>query len=235
MWLPVHPQPGGIGYRHFLGLVFAPKEASETRGPAATIITYRNTRLETARSVHDAPWRLLAAGFDMDNMKARSFVESELPVFDAPSPDAMDLHDEILAGLINGADEVASLLRQAVRAALFSEGAKPDINAGLFTGLRTQFWQQTEGAFYDCAARATGGVGRQQVAESFLAALRRVTLALFAQAAPITESDHPERVATAAKWLGVALYGAGKSGAKLYEALGLELPETKPKVKRKAA
>jgi CRISPR system Cascade subunit CasA len=235
MSLPVHPQPGGIGYRHFLGLVFAPEETAETRSPAATISTYRRDRMGTAKDVHNAPWRLLAAGFDMDNMKARSFVESELPIVDAPDPEAMALQDEILAGLINGADEVASLLRQAVRAALFSDGAKPDINAGLFTALRAQFWQQTEGVFYECAARAAGGDARQEISGAFLTALRGVALNLFAQAAPITESDHPERVASAAKWLGVALHGAGKSGRKLYEALGLELPAAKPNPKGRAA
>jgi len=235
MWLPVHPQPGGVGYRHFLGLVFASK-ADESRSPAVSISTYRSKdRMQTASDLHNAPWRLLAAGYDMDNMKARSFVESELPVFDAPSPQAMDLHDEILAGLINGADECATQLRQAVRAALFSDGAKPDTNAALFTALRAEFWQQTEQAFQDCAARAAAGAARQEVSAAFLTVLRAVTLKLFAEAAPITGSDHPERVAAAAKWLGIALHGAGKSGRKLYEALGLDLPEAKPKPKGKAA
>jgi hypothetical protein len=118
---------------------------------------------------------------------------------------------------------------------LFSDGAKPDTNAALFTALRAEFWQQTERAFYDCAARAAGGAERQAISAAFLSELRRVALALFAQAAPITDSGHPERVAAAAKWLGVALHGAGKSGVKLFEALGLELPEAKPKAKRKAA
>ncbi len=235
VWLPVHPQPGGIGYRHFLGLVFAPNEAGETRSPARTVSTYRRDRSATASDLYDAQWRLLAAGFDMDNMKARSFVESELPVFDAASPEAIEMHDEILTGLVNGAEEVANLLRQGVRSALFSEGAKPDINAGLFAGLRAQFWQLTEQAFYDCAARAAAGAARQEASAAFLTAVRHVTLALFAETAPITESDHPERVALAARWLGVALHGAGKAGGKLYEALGLEPPEGKPKAKRKAA
>jgi CRISPR system Cascade subunit CasA len=232
MSLPVHPQPGGIGYRHFVGLVFKSK-ADESRSPAAAINTYRRDRMGTGADIHNAPWRLLAAGYDMDNMKARSFVEVELPVFEAPDPAAMALHDEILTGLIDGADEAAGLLRQAVRAALFSDGAKPDINAGLFTALRAQFWQQTEGAFYDCAARAAGGAARQDVAAAFLTTLRAVMLKLFASAAPITESDHPARVAAAVKWLGIALHGGGKAGKSLYEALGLELPEAKPKPKGK--
>jgi len=235
VWLPMHPQPGGIGYRHFLGLVFAPNEAGESRSPAGTVSTYRRDRSATASVLHGAPWRLLAAGFDMDNMKARSFVESELPVFDAASPEAIEMHDEVLSGLVKGAEEAANLLRQGVRNALFGDGAKPDLNAGLFAGLRGQFWQQTERAFYDCAARAAAGEARQEVSAAFLKAVRQVTLELFAETAPITESDHPERVAVAARWLGVAMHGAGKAGGKLYEALGLEPPEVKPRAKRQAA
>jgi CRISPR system Cascade subunit CasA len=235
MWLPVHPQPGGIGYRHFLGLIVSPKESGESRRPAAAIITYRANRREAAAIPGNPPWRLLAAGFDMDNMKARGFVEAELPVFEAADPEAAALQDEILAGLINGADEVAGLLRQAVRGALFSDGAKPDVNAGLFTSLRAQFWQQTEPAFYAQAARAATGGAAADVASAFLTALRNTALQLFAETAPITGSDHPERVAMAAKYLGIALSGHGKAGAKLYAALGLQPPEARAKPKGTAA
>jgi CRISPR system Cascade subunit CasA len=233
MSLPVHPQPGGIGYRHFLGLVFAPKDG-DTLSPAGAISTYRNHRMLTARDVHNAPWRLLAAGFDMDNMKARSFVESELPVFEAADQAAAERHDEVLVGLIKGADEVASLLRQAVRGALFSDGAKPDTGAGLLTMIRAQFWQQTETVFFAQAARAAAGASAGDVAVAFLAGLRSAALRIFAETAPITGSDHPERVATAAKYLGIALSGHGKAGAKLYAALGLEPPESKAKPKGNA-
>ncbi len=235
MWLPVHPQPGGIGYRHFLGLIVSPKESSESRRPAAAIIAYRANRLENAAIPGNTPWRLLAAGFDMDNMKARSFVEAELPVFEAQDRAAMERHDQILAGMISAADDVASLLRQAVRGALFSDGAKPDVGAGLFGTVRAQFWQRTESAFFTQAARAAAGAPAGEVAAAFLTSLRSTALQIFAETAPITGSDHPERVATAAKYLGIALSGHGKTGAKLYAALGLEPPESRTKPKGNAA
>jgi CRISPR system Cascade subunit CasA len=177
---------------------------------------------------------LLAAGFDMDNMKARGFVEAELPVFEAQDQAAMDRHDEILAGMISAADDVASLLRQAVRGALFSDGAKPDVGANLFGTVRAQFWQQTESAFFAQAARAAAGAPAEEVAAAFLTSLRKAALQIFAETAPITGSDHPERVATAAKYLGIALSGRGKTGSKLYVALGLEPPESKTKPKGNA-
>jgi hypothetical protein len=107
-------------------------------------------------------------------MKARGFVEAELPVSDVADPEQMALYDETLAGLINGADEVAFLLRHAVRGALFSEKAKLDIKAGLFNNLRAQFWQDTEPAFYREAAHAAGGAPREDVSATFLKNLRSV-------------------------------------------------------------
>jgi CRISPR system Cascade subunit CasA len=231
LWLPVHPQPDGIGYRHFLGLVFAPDVSSTSLQPAATIITWRSQRKHAVASAGNTRWRILAAGFDMDNMKARGFVETELPIIDVSDIDQMQLYDECLTGLIKGADEVASLLRQAVRGALFSEGAKPDIKTSLFNNLRAQFWQETEGAFYHEAARAAEGTVRQDVSTTFLQSLRQTALRLFDEAAPIIASDHPGRVARAAKWLGLALSGYGKAGGTLFAALGLEARDIKPKRK----
>lgn len=231
LWLPVHPQPEGIGYRHFLGLVFAPLASSTSLQPAATIVAWRNERRYGVEAEANTRWRILAAGFDMDNMKARGFVETELPVIDVANPTQMALYDECLTGLINGADEVAALLRNAVRGALFSEGAKPDIKAGLFNNLRAQFWQGTEPAFYREAARAANGAILGDVSTGFLQSLRQTALRLFDEAAPITASDHPDRVAQAAKWLGLALNGYGKSGSALFAALGLEAREAKPKRK----
>jgi CRISPR system Cascade subunit CasA len=73
--LAVHPQPGGIGYRHWLGLVLGTKDG--LRVPAVAVSDWHNGRgMDTG--VRTA--RLIAAGFDMDNMKARGFVESEMPL-----------------------------------------------------------------------------------------------------------------------------------------------------------
>jgi len=74
-WLATHPQPGGIGYRHWLGLVVAAPDG--LRLPAETVAHWRTSRSEVLGT--DAA-RLLAGGYDMDNMKARAFVESEMPL-----------------------------------------------------------------------------------------------------------------------------------------------------------
>ena len=161
-------------------------------------------------------------------MKARGFVEAELPVFGGVDA---DLRDEVLRQLIAGAEIAAGLLRMAVRNALFAEGAKADLAAGLFTTLRSRFWQESDPDFY-AQARRVGLADRDDIAKSFLSALRRLVLRLFDEAAPITQSDHPARVAKAARGLAMAMngYGAGKA---LFDAFNLPSPELSKK--RKAA
>lgn len=219
--LPVHPQPAGIGYKDFLGLLFKSPDGAAI--PAACISTY-------AARADDHDWRILAAGYDMDNMKARGFVEAELPVYGGIDAEE---RAQVLGRLIAGADTAAGLLRMAVRNALFAEGAKADLAAGLFTTLRVRFWQESEPAFY-AQARRVGKAERDDIARAFLSALRRVVLRLFDDAAPIAGSDHPARVARAAKTLSLAMNGYGKGGIALFTAFNLIPPEAGKK-KRKAA
>lgn len=213
--LPVHPQPAGIGYRDLLGILFRSEDASAE--PAATISTYAEDRLENKKD----KWRILAAGFDMDNMKARGFVEADLPTFGGGSaPNRI----HALTCLILGAETMESILRIAVRMALFSEGAKPDVSASLFSTLRAQFWAESEGAFYNAAEQIAQGAEQDDVARGFLKAVHKLCARLFDANAPIVSSDHPERVAQAAGFLMSALKGYGKSGKALFTALNLEMP-----------
>lgn len=237
LWLPVHPQPGGVGYRHFLGLLYQ-RDAGR---PAACISTYVRERRHVCTADGDGVWHILAAGFDMDNMKARSFIEAELPVFEPADPARRAECAEMAAVLIEGAKETVDLLRRSVRMALFSDGAKPALDAALFTSLRTRFWGETEPAFYAGMNGVSGDGDPEAVARAFLAAIRPVTLRLFDEAAPIVGSDHPQRIAGAARMLGFALNGYGKSGIALFNVLGLPSKEqgqsakTKTKTKGKAA
>jgi CRISPR system Cascade subunit CasA len=118
-YLAVHPQPGGIGYRHWLGLVLGTKDGS--RLPAVSISHWHNGR-ERDAGVRRA--RLIAAGFDMDNMKARGFVESEMPLPAALDKASQTELDDLAYDLVMAADQVATLLRSAVRN-LFLALARP--------------------------------------------------------------------------------------------------------------
>lgn len=77
-WLPVHPQPGGLGYRHWLAWVLGAASSKSNVRPAEVVA--RALQLP-ARSTGGA-LRLWAYGYDMDNMKARCWYDATLPLYD---------------------------------------------------------------------------------------------------------------------------------------------------------
>jgi CRISPR system Cascade subunit CasA len=228
-WLPVHAQPGGVGYRHWVGLLFDDIADAPLRRASSAVVTFRAKRLfQVAEGGERVRWGLLAAGYDMDNMKARGFVESEMPVIEPGDQNRTKDFVLLLRQLIAGATEAASLLSRSVRRALFSEGAKVALDAGLFSVLRSRFWDATETAFLAQVQQAAGSVDPDEVRRAWLRDLARTTRALFAEAAPIdaTGADRrPDRIAGAAKSLNFALNGYGKDGESLRRTLGLPLPE----------
>jgi CRISPR system Cascade subunit CasA len=223
-WLPVHPQPGGINYQHWAGLLFA--DAAPGRKIAATIETFRAKR---ARAIGRSkePWRLLAGGFDMDNMKARGFVESEMPVYEPADPKAAHMHDQFLTLLINAAAEVAKLLGRAVSRALYGEKSDVKFDASPLSALRERFWTETEAEFYARAAGPKLDLEDEASRKSWLRYIGKEALRLFHEAAPVDASGegHPDRIAAAAKHLGLVLSGYGKDGEALFKALMLPAPE----------
>lgn len=229
--LPLHPQPGGVGYRHWLGLVT--ESEGGLRTPAATIAAWRRTN---RRAIDLGPrTRLLAAGYDMDNMKARGFVESEMPLPGASDPEAQDV---LAQALVRSADTVAGLLRNAVRQALFSAGATVKLDAELLASQRERLWERTETAFFVALLRQ-GKEPEEGAKTAWLRLLRAVALSLFDEAAPLrpetSMASAAPRIATARRRLLFALTGFGKDGVALFGILGLSLPVSAAQKKRNAA
>jgi len=219
--LPLHPQPGGVGYRHWVGLVA--RDPDGLRLPAAAITTWRGEReIDVGGSA-----RLLAAGYDMDNMKARAFVESEMPLPAAPDDAARQALDQRAERLVLSANQVAGLLRSAVRYALFSAGATVKLDSELLSSLRERLWEDTEASFHDIVAKQPDDALRR-----WHALLRNIALRLFDEAAPLTPEnpDAAPRISRARRNLIFALTGYGKEGMALFERLELPLPQ--PKVRK---
>jgi CRISPR system Cascade subunit CasA len=230
-YLPVHPQPGGIGYRHWLGLVLQSPDGQ--RLPASAISTWRQDRM---RDAGRGEGRLIAAGYDMDNMKARAFVESEMPLPAVPDAAAQQRLDELATRLVRGADLVAGLLRSAVRAALFSPGATVKLDAELLSSVRENLWEQTEIPFFDALESAARHGVTEPELEAWRDLLRRTALAVFDEAAPLSpfSGSAAPRIGRARRNLLFVVTGFGKDGNALFETLGLPVAEPKTK-KRKAA
>jgi len=231
-WLPVHPQPGGTGYRHWLGWVMASPD--RLRLPAATIAKWREERgPDTGR----APARLLAAGYDMDNMKARGFVESEVPLPAAPDAATRAALDDLATRLVEAADIAARGLRMAVRNALFSAGATVKRDAEALSAARERLWDVTEPAFYAGLEQLAGGADRKTLLTSWQKRLLRDAPMLFDEFAPITPDGFATapRISKARRGLVFALTGYGKEGDALFNKLQLAPVQARTKAKGKAA
>ncbi len=227
--LAVHPQPDGIGYRHWVGLVQAEQDA---RMPAHTVREFRQQRRD---EIDCERVRLLAGGYDMDNMKARGFVESEMPLHLPANAAARGKLDELSRALVTAANVAAGLTRFAVLNALFASSARPDAASTLGAGVRAAVYEATETAFFNAMAdgasllSADAAASMQQMHAAWLATLRRAGIVAFDQAVP-PDPDmdvvKAKRVVEARRLLLSAFAGFGTFGKQLHEALGLPLPES---------
>jgi CRISPR system Cascade subunit CasA len=227
-WLPVHPQPGGIGYQHWAGLVVG--DAAGSRRPASIVTAWQSRQLDLPPDARDA--RILASGYDTDNMKARGFVESEMPLpgsGDAATTRAMAF---LAQHLIAAAEETARAVRYAVRDARYPRGTAVD-GAPLATVYET-FWLATQSDFFrvlrDAAPESGAPVERalELVAQDWLHQLSSAAFALFDEAAPLDPGDEslkPARVVQARRQLWFTMNGYGAGGTKLFAALLLPVPK----------
>ena len=135
--LPLHAQPGGISYRHWLGLV--QEDTKLQREPARIVHHFRESRQLSGQS-----FRLWAFGYDMDNMTARCWYESIMPLVVVPTAIRED-YEFRTAGMVRAAHEVAENLRKCVKKAWFNKPGEVKGDTGIIVG---RFWQNTEGDFY---------------------------------------------------------------------------------------
>lgn len=197
--LSIKGQRGGIGYRHWLGLTLG--NADKKPAPAQ-VVQHFNTHL-----ARKCPGRLWCFGYDMDNMKARCWYDSTLPVH-AVEPAAQTAFAKVVRNLLDVAVDGASLLNKQVKAA---RSNRPG-DLATDPAVPLSFWQGSEPGFYRVLERlvqmdpsdesAAAGLYRQWLLET-----RRLGLSLFdewVQSTPI-ENANTRRVIEARaellKWL----------------------------------
>lgn len=137
--ISIKGQRGGVGYRHWLGLVVE----SDRVIPSSVVklfieSNYRKTNVKGSNVI------LWAAGYDMDNMKARCWYESIMPVYPLNTSDAREV-TRLIGGFVLQAKELSSSLRFAVKSAWFGSPKDAKGNMGF---IDTAFWQNTESEFY---------------------------------------------------------------------------------------
>lgn len=161
---PLHPQPGGVTYRHWLGLVenvgHMTNTGSSDQEPARVVFNFRDHRKQLAS-------QLWAFGYDMDSDNPRCWYEADMPLVEV----GVTLKPAFLESVKN-ALEAADYTRNAMRDALKrSWYGKPDVkevkgrpqiqwkfpesvstDTTVFYAIGATFWQCTESVFYDFLA-----------------------------------------------------------------------------------
>jgi CRISPR system Cascade subunit CasA len=225
-WLPVHGQPGGVAWRDWLSLTLdAPTSA--LRRPAFVIAAFGSRR---ARSVGRREYRVRVAGYDMDNMKARGWIESILPAFSAEDERRALLYSTA-RHLVEATSIAASALLMAVKSALFQS---PEDAPGNLDQVKIELWAQTEGAFYaamrslaDEAIDQDGAVDRaEDVRRGFAPVIERAATTVFDGWCPVggLDVDALRRRVAARYQLTSALRGFSKLGESIFQELALALP-----------
>lgn len=137
----VHPQPGGVGYRHWLGLVQGAEDAKGKREPAAVVERYLGTESDDLR--------LWAFGYDMENMKARCWYDAHMPLL----PCSEEIRQSFAfhaAAIVRSAQLAAFETRGQLRKALFRPGSDVKGDLSFISG---RYWQETEARFYAVVSR----------------------------------------------------------------------------------
>ncbi len=206
MPLPRHAQPGGLGYRHWLGRVHVERD-DETRKPAQVVTAY-------ARRMRKTSLRLHAFGYDMDNMKARCWYDASMPLYQLPG----ELHVEFgatVSQLVQAAALARVYLLGGLKDAWFSSKAPGRKHDMAF--ISQAFWQNSEAEFYEALQQYAEALQAGQdsleaslpVQEQWHRTLCRQALALFDQWANSDAIAHgnPSRIAQAYNQLFKSLYG----------------------------
>jgi CRISPR system Cascade subunit CasA len=226
-WLPVHGQPGGLGWRDWRGLALeAP--ATALHEPAVIVTSFnRHERGGQVRTV-----RLHAFGYDMDNMKARAWIDATLPVFVTLDVDRQSLLYGLSFSLTEATGLVATALLGEVKRTLFqsAENAIGDVGQ-----VRSDLWAATESDFYNTMGflAALPDADSYAVAEQarahkqrFADALQRAALNVFDRWCPAggLRPDVLRRRVTARHDLVMVLRGYSRLGERVFEFLDVPLP-----------
>jgi CRISPR system Cascade subunit CasA len=214
-FLPMLGRSASQTYRDWLGLV--QNDPKRQIQPAAVIAAFLRNDSRRTR-VNYVLW---AFGYDMDNMKARAWLDGRMPLFIIPSEirEAFELDSE---RLVLSADEAAYALISAVRRTLPENLPRAPADVGI------RFWQETEAPFYEHLQRIREHLEAKEetvaARRHWLRQLRTIANRAFETVTVVGsfEATDPKKVALA--WNGLQRFF---QSVKLKELLGLPVPPKK--------
>lgn len=216
MPMPSHAQPGGFSYRHWNSWI----TPGELRKPAVVVSYFHEHR-----QVDHTQLRLWASGYDMDNMKARAWYDTIVPLYLLPEGEGRRRFIRQVDNLIAAATQAAYYTQSAIKEAWFS---RPGDAKGDTTFIRQEFMERTEDAFYallrESHHAALHDGEEKPLRERWLARLRKEAETLFEERAESGALDEGNLARIARAHIGLR---NRLQGGKLYELLGLASPEKK--------
>ncbi len=234
--LAVHPSPGGISYRLWPGIVVPSND--NLREPAQVVRQWHQERFRNALRA-----RFVAFGYDMDNMKARAWLEGEVPLWHFDD-DVEEWLCKFIQRATAGADTVTRLMTGAVKSALYDRPKDADGDYGF---LAERFYRDTEAEFYAALGQSVSMIQADpdnddptmEVRRGWAPVMEKAALRLFDEYAPSDglENRDMHRYVRARFYLALALRGRGKNGKALFERdLGIPSPESsRPRARKKEA
>ncbi len=227
--LPVHPQPGGITYRLWPEMVVG--SSDRLREPAATVRRWRDRRRRVRAGNH---LRVRAFGYDMDNMKARAWIEGEMPLWTFDDAEATEACEKFVGHVVAGTATVGRLLVGAIKAARYE---RPKNATGDYGFIAERLYRETEPAFYAAAEKAISELEKAsdpddptlEARTGWPGIVAKAALALFDEYVPSegVEALNMERHVRARFHLSIALRGYGRNGKSLFER-DLDIPSPAP-------
>ncbi len=143
-WLPVHPRPGRLSYRNWLGIIMKP--AGDGRGTRRTARAVR----EYGNRSRVPDFELIVGGWAMHNMKPIDFSLHRYPGFQELDEDGA----ERIHRLVEAANIASGALRKALKAACRLEGTS------VGTAVES-FFADTEAEFERSVGRIVDGEGEE--------------------------------------------------------------------------
>jgi CRISPR system Cascade subunit CasA len=171
-------QPGGISYKTWDTLTFSSKESGQQ---CASVVSHFSALCEGFADIQSEIPRLWVFAYDMDNMKARCWYSSSMPLFSVSALQQEDVLHQIKTLQKLAADTLWQC-RTQIKTAWFD---RPGDTKGDLSFIDLAFWQRTETAFYNAVAQLVENCVQEtpflnsQQADTWLKALRRVTSDLF--------------------------------------------------------
>jgi CRISPR system Cascade subunit CasA len=228
--LPVHGQPGGIGWRDWLPLLHAASGGG--RVPARAVASFGERRAEPLALLQHA---IRVFGYDASNAKVRAWISSTLPAFAPSNPERLAALTETVGALVEATENAAYVLHGAVANALH---ARADDTPGDLSYVKTMLWSSTERWFYDEIGRMSDapdiGTAAVDAKRRYVNVLADRAINIFDEVTPgdATNPTVLRRVIGARFNLVMTLVrGRGKIGERINTALGLVAPAEQRKRK----